>query len=170
MTEKTTFYRLFIDELRDIYNAENQLVKALPKLVKASSNKDLKAAFANHLEETKNQVVRLEKIFNKLNEKPEGETCEAMQGLIEEADEFSKKFDASATRDAAIIAAAQRVEHYEIAVYGTLRTFADELGHEDLAELLQETLDEEGNANKKLTSIAEGGVFKTGVNEEALKR
>jgi len=162
--------KLFIDELQDIYSAEIQIVKALPKMINAVQYPELKEALTAHLEETKNQVTRLDRIFSKLGESAGSETCEAMKGLIEESDEYIKKYPESIIRDAALITAAQRIEHYEMAVYGALRTFAKELEYDDAADLLQETLDEEGNANNTLTGIAEGGFFTAGVNEKALKR
>lgn len=167
---KDQFFQLFVDELRDIYSAENQLLVALPKMAKSAFDEELRDAFLNHLEETKNQVQRLDKIFKQIQERPEGETCEAMQGLIKEGSEVDEKYEKSAIRDAALIAAAQRVEHYEMAVYGTLRTFANQLDYDEAADLLQETLNEEGNANKKLTKIAEGGIFTSGVNKKAAKK
>jgi ferritin-like metal-binding protein YciE len=146
---------LYIEELRDLYNAENQLVKALPKMAKAASSPELRRAFEDHLEETKEQVERLEEIFKKLGKKPTGKTCHGMKGLIEEGSEIMKQEGDDSVLDAALIAAAQKVEHYEIASYGTVREFANILGEEDAAELLQETLDEEGEANKRLTELAE---------------
>jgi len=149
---------LFIAELRDLYSAENQLTKALPKMAEAATSPELKAAFEDHLEETRYHVTRLEEIFEGLNEKPTGETCEAMEGLIEEGENYVTAKGDHYVIDAGLIAAAQRVEHYEIAGYGTARTLASHLGEDKAAELLQETLDEEGAADKKLTSIAESSV------------
>ncbi|MEP6708947.1 MAG: ferritin-like domain-containing protein [Verrucomicrobiota bacterium] len=146
---------LYIEELRDLYNAENQLLKALPKMAKKASAPELKKAFQDHLKETKGHVERLEEIFDKLGKKPSGKTCKAMKGLIEEGSEVIEEDGDEAVLDAALIASAQRVEHYEMAGYGTVRTFASLLGDDDAAELLQETLDEEGDANEKLTGIAE---------------
>jgi ferritin-like metal-binding protein YciE len=146
---------LFIEQLKDMYDAEQRLTKALPKMAKTAHNGELKRAFEEHLEETKNQVTRLEQIFEILGKDAERKTCAAMKGLIEEGDEvISAKGDAD-VRDAGLIAAAQRVEHYEIAGYGTARTFAERLGYNDVARLLQQTLDEEGAADKKLTQVAE---------------
>lgn len=167
---KNDFKQLFVEELRDIYSAETQLVEALPKVIKAAENPELKNAVKSHLEETQHQVERLEQIFEIIGEEVGDETCEAMEGLIKECDEVIHRYPQSVVRDAALIAAAQRVEHYEIAVYGTLRTFAKQLDLEEIADLLNETLAEEGNANKKLTSIAEGGFFTAGVNQKAVKR
>lgn len=146
---------LYIDELKDLYNAENQLVKALPKMAKKASAPELKAAFQDHLEVTKTHVNRLEKIFKKLDEKPTGKTCKAMKGLVEEGKEVIEEDGNDSVLDAALIGAAQRVEHYEMAGYGVVRTFASLLGEDDAAEMLQETLDEEGETDKKLTSLAE---------------
>lgn len=167
---KNDFKQLFIEELRDIYSAETQLVKALPKVIKAAENPELKNAVKAHLGETEHQVERLQQIFEILGEDVGDETCEAMEGLLKECDEVVHRYPLSAVRDAALIAAAQRVEHYEIAVYGTLRTFAKQLDLEEIADLLDETLQEEGNANKKLTSIAEGELFTAGINQKAVKR
>ena len=146
---------LYVEELRDIYNAENQLLKALPKMAKGASSPELKQAFEEHLEQTKEHVERLEEIFEKLDKKPTGKTCKAMKGLVEEGSEILEEEGEESVLDAGIIAAAQKVEHYEIASYGTVRTFAQILGEEDAAELLQQTLDEEGEADKRLTELAE---------------
>src|SRR5207248_3480954 len=147
--------KLYIEELRDLYNAENQLVKALPKMAKGASHQELRQAFEDHLEQTKEHVERLEEIFKRLEEKPTGKTCKAMKGLIEEGSEILEEDGDESVLDAALIGAAQRVEHYEIAGYGTARTFASMLGEEDAMELLQETLDEEAATDKKLTALAE---------------
>jgi ferritin-like metal-binding protein YciE len=150
-----TLQDLYVDQLKDLYNAENQLVKALPKMAKAATAPQLADAFTEHLAETKIQIERLETIFTELEVGPKGKTCKAMAGLLEEgAEAISEDADPS-VRDAALIAAAQRVEHYEMAGYGCVRTFATLLGYEDAAELLQTTLDEEGSADKKLTELAE---------------
>ena len=154
---------LFIEELRDLYSAENQIVKALPKMAKAASHDQLKAAFTEHLEQTKGHVERLETMFKSLGESPKGKKCKAMEGLIEEGKEILEEDMEDHVRDAAIIAAAQRVEHYEMAGYGCARTFAQQLGHQEIADLLQQTLDEEKAADEKLTSIAMDNV-----NEEAM--
>lgn len=146
---------LYIDQLRDLYNAENQLVKALPKMAKASTSQDLQDAFAEHLEETKGHVERLEQIFEKLDAKAGGKICKAMKGLIEEGSEMMDEDAEPGVMDAGLIAAAQRVEHYEMAGYGCVRTFAKMLGDEEAARLLQETLNEEGEADKKLTKLAQ---------------
>ena len=146
---------LYVDELKDLYNAENQLLKALPKMAKKAAAPDLRAAFEEHLDQTEGHVDRLEKIFKRLGEKPTGKTCKAMKGLVEEGKEIIDEEGEDSVLDAALIGAAQRVEHYEMAGYGTVRTFASMLGEEDAVELLQKTLDEEGETNKKLTALAE---------------
>jgi ferritin-like metal-binding protein YciE len=152
-------------QLRDLYSAERQLVDALPEMVKAASSFELKNAFQNHLDETRDQVRRLERAFFILGQDPGGETCEAMQGLISEANEIIGLDGEPAVKDAALIAAAQRVEHYEIAGYGCARAFARRLGLNDIASLLLETMDEESNADSILTDIAENVV-----NYEAAQR
>ena len=153
--ETNPLEELLEDELKDLYNAENQLVKALPKMAKAASSPDLRRAFERHLEETKRQVERLNQIGEALEMKMTGKKCKAMEGLIEEGKEMmSEDFDAD-TLDAGLIGAAQKVEHYEIAAYGTARTHAALLGYNKVAKLLQQTLDEEGAADKKLTALAE---------------
>jgi ferritin-like metal-binding protein YciE len=157
-----SLHDLYVNELKDLYSAENQLVKALPKMAKAASNPDLKAAIEEHLEVTRKQVERLERVFEGLGVSPKGKKCKAMEGLIEEGKEVMEEDGEEAVIDAALIAAAQRVEHYEMAGYGCARTFARLLGYDEAARLLQETLDEEGEADKKLTELAE-----TGINVEA---
>jgi ferritin-like metal-binding protein YciE len=146
---------LFVEELKDIYNAENQLTKALPKMAKAASSDELRTAFESHLEETKGQIDRLEQIFKSLDMPLRGKKCVAMQGLIEEGKELMQEDMSEPVLDAALIAAAQKVEHYEIAAYGTLRTYAQLLGLDEAAELLQATLDEESATDEKLTGIAQ---------------
>lgn len=145
---------LFVEELKDLYNAEHQLLKALPKMAKAASSADLKRAFESHLKETKGQVDRLEKVFASLDLSPKGKKCKAMAGLVEEGAELMKEDADPDVMDAGLIAAAQRVEHYEMAGYGCVRTYAKLLGETKAAALLQQTLDEEGAADKKLTQIA----------------
>jgi len=147
--------KLYISELQDVFSAENQILKALPKMAKAASSPDLKAAFTEHLEQTKGQVERLETIFQGLERSPKGKKCKGMEGLIEEGKEMMEEDAEPTVLDAALIAAAQRVEHYEIAAYGTVRTYAQLLGREEDVTLLQETLDEEGETDKKLTELAE---------------
>jgi len=158
-----SFEDLFHHELKDLYSAEKQLTKALPKMAKAATNEELKAAFESHLEETEGQVERLEQIFKQLDiPTSRVQKCKAMEGLIEEGKDILEEDMEPELLDAALICAAQRVEHYEIAGYGCARTFAQMLGRDDIVELLQATLDEEGNADKKLTEIAESFV-----NQEA---
>jgi ferritin-like metal-binding protein YciE len=149
-----TLQDLYMDELRDIYDAENQLVKALPKMAKAATNDELKAAFEQHLEQTQEHVSRLERIFEELGEKPKGKKCEAMKGLVEEGKQMMEEDADEDVMDAALICAGQKVEHYEIASYGTLRTYAEMLGFDDQADLLQETLDEEKDTDENLTELA----------------
>jgi ferritin-like metal-binding protein YciE len=159
---------LLIDELHDILSSEDQIVEALPEMVKASNSPDLKKAFESHLKETKGQIQRLEKIFKLLKVAKKEKLCKATKGLIQECKEVLKDFKTkSPLRDAALISKAQRIEHYEISAYGTVRTFAKELDLNEVADLLQDTLNEEENADKKLTKIAEGGFFKSGINQQA---
>ena len=158
---------LYLDQLKDVYNAEKQLVQALPKMAKAATNEQLRAGFEQHLEETRTQLTRLEQIFTALGSSTGRKKCAAMEGLVQEGQEAIELQGDATVRDAALIAAAQRVEHYEMAAYGTLRTFANQLGHSDHADLLQMTLDEEGATDKKLTALAEGGLFAEGINEQA---
>ena len=153
-----TLNELLAEELKDIYSAEKQLLRALPKMAKKASSDELKMALQEHLEVTKNQVTRLEQVFEALGKPPKAKTCKAMQGLIEEATEIMEEDASDAVLDAGIIAAAQKVEHYEIASYGTVRTWARLCGEEEAAGLLQETLDEEGEADKRLTQLAESFV------------
>ena len=149
---------LMVEELRDLYSAETQLLDALPKMAEAASSNQLKSAFSDHLEETRQHVSRLERIFQQIGEKSSGETCEAMKGLIKEGQILVKAEGEADVRDAGLIGAAQRVEHYEIAGYGTARSLARRLGESQIAETLQQTLNEEAEADKKLTSIAESQV------------
>jgi len=167
-TQTQTLDSLFIKELEDMYSSENQILEALPKLIKAASLPDLKEALSKHLKETQNQVTRLEKIFSILDLPIQENTCEAMEGILKEGDEIVHNKAKSATLDAAIICAAQKVEHYEIASYGTLRSFAQYLDLDrKIVDLIQDTLDEEGAADKALTKIAEGTMFTSGINKEA---
>ncbi|HEX3444078.1 MAG TPA: ferritin-like domain-containing protein [Chthoniobacterales bacterium] len=152
---------LLIAELRDLHNAEEQLVEALPKMAEAASSTELKNALNHHLEETRKHVTRLDDVFEKLGEKASGETCQAMKGLVKEGEEFIQAKGQPEVKDAGLIGAAQRVEHYEMAGYGTARTLAQRLGLTDIAQALQKTLDEEGAANEKLTAVAEGNVNPT---------
>lgn len=161
-------YHLFIDELEDMHSSEKQIIASLPKLIELASLTELKQALSAHLEETRNQVDRIDEIFSILNVDPQKKNCEAMEGIIKEVKELVKNKEKSPLLDAAIIAAAQKVEHYEIASYGTLRSFAKNLDLDSkIADLLQSTLDEESAVDRKLTRLAEGSFFSSGVNKEA---
>lgn len=153
MPEKT-LRNLFIDGLKDIYDAENQLIKAIPKMMDHAQSKELKKAFRDHLEQTKNHVKRVEDIFNQIDERKESKTCDGMRGIVNEGEQMMKTFSNSPALDAALIAAAQKVEHYEIATYGTLRAYAEQLQFNGVADKLKSTLDEEGEANSLLTNLA----------------
>lgn len=163
MSKLKTLEDFFVDELKDVYNAEKQITKALPKMAKTASAEELKNAFETHLAETEGQVARLEKIGKILGKTLSGKKCKAMEGLMEEGKELMKEDAAPEVMDVALIAAAQKVEHYEIATYGCLKTYARLLGYEEIEELLQETLEEEGNADKTLTALAGE------LNEEAMQ-
>lgn len=156
--KQSQLMKLFEDELKDIYWAEKALTKALPKMAKNATSPELVEALQNHLEETQGQIQRLEQVFEILGKKAVAKKCEAMEGLIKEGDEIMKDTEKGAMRDAGIISAGQKVEHYEIASYGTLRTFAQTLGLDDAAALLQETLDEEKGADETLTEVAESAI------------
>jgi ferritin-like metal-binding protein YciE len=163
MAKTTTMDELFLEELKDLYDAEKQLTKALPKMAKAAVSDELREAFEEHLRQTEGQIERLDQIFEQLGEKASGKKCAAMSGLIKEGDEIASETDESTVRDAGLIAAAQKVEHYEISGYGSVRTHAQMLGHGQAVRLLQETLDEEKQTDKKLNDLAESMI-----NEEAL--
>ena len=156
---------LYLEQLKDLYSAETQLVEALPRMEEAASARDLRQAFNDHLRQTQEQVRRLERIFQDLGESPKGHTCEGMKGLVKEGEEMIKRRGEPAVLDAGLIAAAQRVEHYEIAGYGTVRTYAELLGRDEHVSLLEKTLQEEEDTDEKLTQLAESHV-----NEEALVR
>ena len=158
MAEAGTLHDAFIDELRDTYDAEKQLTKALPKLAKAASNPKLRQAFERHLEETQVQIERLEQVFETLDEKARGKHCDGIAGIIEEGKSIMEEGFDETTMDACLIAAGQRAEHYEMAAYGTLVAWAQTMGHAEAAKLLQQTLDEEKAADKKLSGLAEGGI------------
>ena len=162
--ERESLQTLYVDQLQDLYSAEQQILKALPKMAQKASNPELRSAFTEHEKVTRVQVDRLDKLFEKLGEEPGGHECVGMKGLLAEGDEAMKEHEDPDVRDAAMIAAAQRVEHYEIAGYGVARTFANQLGLADQADVLQKTLDEEGATDHRLTAIAE-----TVVNLEAMK-
>jgi ferritin-like metal-binding protein YciE len=162
MPQTGTLHDAFLDELRDAYDAEKQLTKALPKMAKAASSEELRSAFETHLEETRGHIERIEQAFESLDEKAKGKHCDGMAGIIEEGkNAMDEDFD-DATMDAALIASAQRAEHYEMAAYGTLVAWARGMGHTEAADLLQQTLDEEKATDEKLTALAEGGI-----NQEA---
>ena len=163
-----TLQKLYTDELRDLYNAENQLLKALPKMAKAALSEELKEAFEQHLEQTKGHVKRLEQVFEEIDEKPKGKICRAMKGLLQEGSEVLEEDGENSVRDAGIIVAAQKVEHYEIAGYGSVRTFAHLLGQNKAAELLQATLDEESETNEVLNRLAESVINPEAVRETEL--
>jgi ferritin-like metal-binding protein YciE len=153
--QKNTLRELYVDELRDIYDAEKQLIKALPKMAEAASSEELRSGFEEHLEQTKGHAQRLEQIFSALGEKPTGKKCKGMQGLVSEGSEvIDEDFDDD-VKDAALISAAQRVEHYEIAAYGTVRTYASILDEQNAVSLLEKTLEEEKETDQKLTELAE---------------
>ncbi len=155
-TEHTNqLQELFLEELADVYNAESQILKALPKMAKAAQEPELKQAFTEHCSQTEQQVERLKKVFDLLGKPAKGKKCKGMEGIIEEGKEYIEELDAGPVLDAALIAGAQRVEHYEMAVYGTLRTWAETMQNKEAAELLQEILAEEESTDKKLTQLAE---------------
>ena len=149
-----TLQELYVEQLKDIYDAENQLMKALPKMAKEASNEELKAAFEHHLEQTEEQISRLDRIFEELGEKSKGHKCKAMAGLVEEGKELMQEDADPDVMDAGLICAAQKIEHYEIATYGCLRTYAEMLGFDEQADLLQESLDEEKDTDENLTELA----------------
>ena len=161
---------LYIDELKDLYNAENQLVKALPKLARAAASDELRQGFEEHLEQTKGHVQRLEQIFEMLDESPKGKKCKGMEGLIEEGSEAMEEDYEGSLLDAALIGAAQRVEHYEIAGYGTVRSMAETLGETEHVSLLEETLNEEKETDEKLTELAKQINTDANSNEDADER
>ena len=158
---------LFHDTLKDIYYAEKKILSALPKMAKAAQNEDLTAAFEKHQGETEEQISRLEQVFELIDQKPQGKKCAAIEGILEEGQEIIKEYKGSPALDAGLVSSAQAVEHYEIARYGTLRTWAEELGLEDAAKLLQETLDEEEATDQALTELAESVVNQEAQSAEA---
>jgi ferritin-like metal-binding protein YciE len=157
-----TIEKLFVEELKDLYSAENQITKALPKLAEAASSKELQSAFVNHLKETEGHVRRLEQVFEILGASPKGKTCDGIKGILSEGSEAIKETGEGDVRDAALISGAQRVEHYEMAAYGTVRSYAERLKQAQIVRLLEETLEEEKAADKKLTDISKK------VNQQAL--
>jgi ferritin-like metal-binding protein YciE len=158
MASEKHLQELFHDTLRDIYFAEKKILSALPKMARAAQSEDLKAAFEKHETQTEEHVVRLEKVFEEIDEAPRGKTCDAIMGIIEEGQEVMKEFKGAPALDAGLLAAAQAVEHYEIARYGTLKTWATELGHDQAAKLLEQTLSEEKQTDEILTQLAENDV------------
>jgi ferritin-like metal-binding protein YciE len=164
--EESKLMKLFEQELKDIYWAEKALTRALPKMAKNATSEELSDAIEKHLTETENQVERLEEVFAAIDKNPVAKKCEAMDGLIKEGEEIMKECDKGAMRDAGIISAAQKVEHYEIASYGTLRTFAKTLGLDKAASILEEILEEEKNADSKLSELAESTINREALNEE----
>ena len=161
---------VLMEQLADLHSAETQLVEALPRVASSASTPELRTALEEHLEQTRGHVRRLEEAFSSLGSPIPDEYCEGMDGLLKEGKEIIGAKGDPAAKDAALIAAAQRVEHYEIAGYGTARTLADQLGHDDVKRLMNETLDEEAAADERLTKIATGGFFATGVNQAAAER
>jgi ferritin-like metal-binding protein YciE len=158
MATAGTLHDAFIDELRDVYNAEQQITKALPKMIKKAKTPELKKAFADHLEMTRAQIGRLEQVFASLDEKVRGKKCDGMAGIVEEGKSAMEEDFDDPTMDAALVASAQRVEHYEMAAYGTLVAWAEAMGHDDAAALLQETLDEEKTTDELLSRLAESSI------------
>jgi len=170
MSKLNNLSDLLVNELQDLYSAETQLVKALPKMSRAASSDELQSAFNEHLEQTKEHVVRLEQVLKILDAPTKGKTCKAMQGLIAEGEEAIKEDAEPIVRDAALIVAAQKVEHYEIAGYGSVRTLAEVLSQDEVSDILQQTLDEEGETDKRLTSIAESINVAAGAEVDAPDR
>jgi ferritin-like metal-binding protein YciE len=168
--KESSFHGLFVDQLRDLYDAEQQIIQALPDVIEGVSGEELRKALEHHLELTHGHAERLEKIFSDLGETPTGKSCKGMEGLLEEGEEAIKDHAPGVLRDALIIGGAQRIEHYEISGYGTAKAWAEELDLEEVVDLLDETLDEEAEADEKLTSIATGGLLTEGVNETAAAR
>lgn len=169
MATSHTLQDAFLDELRDAFDAERQLVKALPKLAKAATSDELRQAFTSHLEETRTHVDRLTQVFESLDERPRGKHCAGMAGIVDEGSEvMGEDFDEE-TMDACLIASGQRAEHYEMAAYGTLIAWARVLGHDDAVELLQQTLDEEKTADEKLTSLAESGINQSAADANSME-
>jgi len=167
--EANTLKELYVDHLRDIYSAENQITKALPKMAKKAGSEELKQAFEEHLRQTENQISRLEQIFGSLEKNPRGKKCIGMEGLIDEGKEIMSEKMKAEVMDAALIAAAQKVEHYEIAAYGTVRAYAELLGEQQAVDLLEQTLEEESAADEKLTGIAASTINVKALNGERLE-
>lgn len=170
MQQVGTLHDLFVHELADIYSAEQQITQALPKMAGAATSPELKQAFEKHLEQTRTQIQRLDEVFNLVGSGRQVEQCEAMKGLIKEGEKVLQETTTGPVKDAALIAAAQKVEHYEISAYGTARTHAEVLGLNDARDLLDRTLSEESKTDEMLTKLAEGGLLAEGINEQAKKR
>lgn len=165
----SALHDVYVEQLKDMYSAEKQLLEALPKMAKAASTPELRQAFEHHLQVTESQFQRVRAILDELDENPGNKVCKAMEGLIEEGSEVVKKKGAPKAKDAALILAAQKVEHYEIATYGGLRAYARTLGYDDAAQIIDEMLDEEYDADQTLDDIAEGGLLDASLNEQAAK-
>lgn len=163
------FHNLFIYQLHEIYSAEIQVIEALPNVIAAASNKDFREAIEHHLAESNNHKNQLDAVFDILKESPSGQICEGMKGILKEFQEIVNRNDALAIKDAALIGAIQKCEHYLMACYGILRTYANHLEYEDVKKILQKSLDEEGKSNKRLTDLAEGSFFWSGINSKAMK-
>lgn len=167
MANNESLRDLFVDQLKDLYWAETQSIQIWPAIAAAASNQDLREALDDHIGKTHRHIERLRTVFDEIGVPAEAETCQAMRGLMSEVQDAIKKYDDPAVRDAALITAVQRMEHYEMAGYGTVRTFAEVLGYDKVADVLQQTLDEEGSADHKLTDLAAGGFFSKGINQVA---
>jgi ferritin-like metal-binding protein YciE len=167
MAQTDSLRELLVDQLKDLYWAETQSIEVWPRIAAAASDPDLRDVLDDHIGKTHRHIERLRSVFAELGEPPEAETCPAMRGLMMEVQDAITKYDDPTVRDAALITAVQRMEHYEMAGYGTVRTFADVLGYDEVASMLQRTLDEEGAADHKLTAIAVGGFFSKGINQQA---
>jgi ferritin-like metal-binding protein YciE len=165
-----SLYDVYVHELKDLYDAEKQIIEALPKMAQAASAGDLRQAFEEHLSQSETHLERVHGILNELDVNPGNVKCDGVAGLIKEGEDVIKTGGHPAAKDASLISAAQRVEHYEIAAYGSVRTYARLLGYSKAASILQQTLDEEGETDKKLTKLAEGGILSTGINQEAKQR
>lgn len=167
MSKLNALHDLYVEQLKDMYSAEKQLTEALPKLAQAASTPELREAFEMHLQETENHLQQVRNILNELDENPGNKVCKGMQGLVEEGEEVLKQQGRPMARDAALIIAAQKAEHYEIASYGGLRAYARVLGYDAAASTLDEILDQEYEADQKLDDLAEGGILQEGLNEQA---
>lgn len=165
-----TLQDVYVHQLKDIYSAEKQIIEALPKMVRAASSKDLSKAFSEHLDQSKTHLEEVRQILDEMGVNPGSTKCVGMEGLLQEGEETIKTAGKASAKDAMLISAAQRVEHYEMAAYGSVRTYANLLGYSGVADKLQNILDQEGETDKKLTKLAEGGLFSEGINESAQSR